>query len=212
MPIVFVCSGVFNLILLFDKIYIKSKYKKTIYIIFLFLIQVSYFSFYVKTNDIYFNFLQSILFIILFLFSLTKSKLNLKILLLSFVSAIGYDFLINTFDNLMLYSYSNVCFLIVLIFPIFISNFYKAQTLLFLNLCFQIVSNVNFEISKYTFAFIDFDFCFQIVFMFLILKLIKYFLGLYFLSFSKYGCMRSNGYEKIRIVFSNNFFYMFDFN
>ena len=42
MPIVFICSGVLNLLLLFDKFNLKNKYKKTLYIIFLLLIQISY--------------------------------------------------------------------------------------------------------------------------------------------------------------------------
>ena len=159
MPIVFVCSGVLNLLLLFDKLNLKNKYKKILYIVFLFLIQISYFSFYVKFSDIYFNFLQCILFLIMLVFTFYKAKLNYIILIISIFTACIYDYVLNIFfDNVMVYSFSNICFLLALIIPIFIYDFYKSQSLLFLNLLFLIVLNVNFEMSKYTFAIIDFDF------------------------------------------------------
>lgn len=214
MPIVFICSGVLNLLLLFDKFNLKNKYKKTLYIIFLFLIQISYFSFYVSVNDIYFNFFQCILFLFLLVFSFFKSKIDFKILICSFITAFGYDFMLNNFfDNPMIYSYSNFYFLFVLILPLFVSDFYKSQSLLFLNLFCLIISNINYEISKFTFAIIDFDFCLQIVLMFLIFKFLNYLIGLYFvnLSNSRFN-MRSYKNEKNCFVLVDNFFYLFNIN
>ena len=209
MPIVFVCSGVLNLLLLFDKLNLKNKYKKILYIVFLFLIQISYFSFYVKFSDIYFNFLQCILFLIMLVFTFYKAKLNYIILIISIFTACIYDYVLNIFfDNVMVYSFSNICFLLALIIPIFIYDFYKSQSLLFLNLLFLIVLNVNFEMSKYTFAIIDFDFCFQIILIFLIFKVLNYLLALYFFNSSKYKRGYKN--EKNCFEFYNNFFYLFN--
>lgn len=214
MPIVFICSGVLNLLLLFDKINLNNKYKKTLYIIFLFLIQISYFSFYAKINDIYFNFFQCVLFLFLLVFSFLKSKIDFKILIFSFITAFVYVFTLNNFfDNPMIYSYSNIYFLFVLILPLFVSDFYKSQSLLFLNLLFLIISNVNYEMSKFTFAIIDFDFCFQIVLMFLIFKFLNYLIGLYFINLSNSRFkMRSYRNEKNCFVPFDNFFYLFNIN
>lgn len=209
MPIVFVCSGVLNLLLLFDKLNLKNKYKKILYMVFLFLIQISYFSSYVKFDDIYFNFLQCVLFVIMLLFSLYRAKLNFKILIISIFTACIYDYVLNNFfDNVIVYSFSNVCFLLALIIPIFIYDFYKSLSLLFLNLLFLIVLNVNFEMSKYTFSIVDFDFCFQIILIFLIFKFLNYLFALYFFNSSKYK--RSYKNEKNCFEFYNNLFYRFN--
>lgn len=204
MPIVFIVSGFMFLSIIFDFIRFDKFWIKYLSVAYLFSLCISYFISPDNFGDISFNLMQSILIVLLLVCSFIKCKRKLFLLLISIVYAFAYFVLIKTnVINDYNFSSSNLCTLMIGVCGgLLCTNIYNGLFICIGSIVGMSIVGMTVELELYTFAYLNLNFCFFVIGVYLGLQYLRTFI-VYNLKISRRGNFY-NGKEFISKTISNS--------
>lgn len=191
MPIAFIMSGVGLIMLIFNVTQIKNKFNLMLYKFVSFFVLISFYVKYVNIHEVYFNYFQVLLLILIAIYTLTKFKLNLKCILVASLCPILY-FCLLSIDTSLLLSYNSLVFSLVALLPlIFTLNTYESVFLVILNLLTMGAIDIRFELFEFSFCVVNTNLFFDLVFICLLVNFMQnQFVRLF--NFRKENCYEKN--------------------
>lgn len=178
MPIVFIVSGFIFLSIIFDFIRFDKVWIKYLSVAYLFYLCVSYFISPDNFGDISFNLMQCILIVLLLVYSFIKCRRKLFLLLISIVYTFTYFVLIKTnVINAYNFSSSNLCALMIGVCGgLLCTNIYNGLFICIGSIVGMSIIGMTVELELYTFAYLNLNFCFLVIGVYLGLQYLRTFI------------------------------------